>query len=308
MQNVHHWYHKHGRHDLPWRQTKDAYKIWISEIMLQQTQVKTVLEQYYFPFLERFPTLNDLANASVDDVLKAWEGLGYYSRARNLHKSAQICQTNLPSTAQELEKLAGIGKSTAHAIASFAFDEALPILDANVKRILYRYFALKKVTDRELWEYSYRLFDPNNAYDFNQAMMDIGSTVCTPKNPNCPLCPFEAKCQGKDTPLLYPNKKPKKTKPIKTPYIIIYQKEEKFALSKSNKRLLGGLWGFIQSDSKPITSQLLGKVTQHYSHFTLKANVLLSKSEYDSKDWFTYDEIKALALSGVDKKVLKLLL
>jgi len=307
MQKLHEWYKLNGRHDLPWRQTHDAYKIWISEIMLQQTQVKTVLERYYFPFLEKFPTLEHLANASIDEVLKAWEGLGYYTRARNLHKSAQICQVELPKTAKELEKLAGIGQSTAHAIACFAYGEALPILDANVKRILQRYFALKEAKPKELWEYSYRLFDSDNAYDFNQAMMDIGATLCTPKNPRCNECPFESECAGKDEPHLYPTKKPKKAKPTKTPYIVIYQREEQYALFQSDKRLLGGLWGFAQEQTRPSKAKKIGEVSHHYSHFALKCKVLLCNGVIKHNRWFSIDEINELPLSGVDRKVLALI-
>ncbi|MBN2825442.1 MAG: A/G-specific adenine glycosylase [Campylobacterales bacterium] len=301
------WYREYGRHDLPWRQTKDAYKIWISEIMLQQTQVKTVLERYYFPFLEKFPTLEALANASLDEVLKAWEGLGYYTRARNLHQSAKLCQTTLPKTAQELEQLAGIGKSTAHAIASFAYGEALPILDANVKRILYRYYALKSAKPNELWSKSYQFFDKDNAYDFNQAMMDLGAMVCTSKNPNCTICPFVKECQGKVNPHNYPAKKAKKTKPIKTPYIVVYQKDNKLALFQNNQRLLGGLWGFKQSDTKPHKSQKIGEVTHHYSHFGLACQVVVSYDFIKHDHWFSLEEISQLALSGVDRKVLALL-
>jgi len=292
---------------LPWRNTHDAYEIWISEIMLQQTQVKTVLERYYFPFLSRFPTLQALANASIDEVLKAWEGLGYYTRARNLHKCAQMCRTELPKSAKELELLVGIGKSTAHAIASFAYGEALPILDANVKRILYRYFAIFQATPKELWEYSYKLFDKDNAYDFNQAMMDLGAMVCTAKNPKCCECPFEKECQGKDAPHLYPTPKPKKQKPIKTPCIVVYQYGEKFALFQSQKRLLGGLWGFKQEENKPPQSKMLGKVTHHYSHFGLQCEAVISHQKIPLAQWFSLEEIEALALSGVDKKVLDFL-
>ncbi len=275
--------------------------------MLQQTQVKTVLERYYFPFLQQFPTLQALAHASLDEVLKMWEGLGYYSRARNLHKAAQMCRTELPKSAKELELLAGIGTSTAHAIASFAYGEALPILDANVKRILYRYFALKEAKPSELWSKSYELLDASNAYDFNQAMMDLGAMVCTPKNPQCPLCPLADACQGVGSPHDYPTPKPKKQKPIKTPYILVYQHGEKFALFQNHKRFLGGLWGFKQSDSKPSKSKKIGEITHHYSHFGLKCNVLLSSDAIEHKHWFSLKEIEALALSGVDKKVLALL-
>jgi A/G-specific adenine glycosylase len=304
---LHTWYALNGRHTLPWRETRDAYKIWVSEIMLQQTQVKTVLERYYSPFLTKFPTLQALANASIDEVLKAWEGLGYYSRARNLHQSAQRCQTNLPKTAKELEQLAGIGKSSAHAIACFAYGEALPILDANVKRILYRYFAVKKATPKELWAYSYKLFDKDNAYAFNQAMMDIGALICTPTKPQCHFCPLERGCQGRVEPCLYPTKKPKKQKPIKTPYIVVYQKGTKFALFKNDKRLLSGLWGFQQNETKPKQSQHIGEVTHHYSHFALKCKVLLSFDAIEHTAWFSLEEIDNLALSGVDRKVLGLI-
>lgn len=272
--------------------------------MLQQTQVKTVQERYYAPFLERFPTLLDLSCASIDEVLKAWEGLGYYSRARNLHKSAQVCQTSLPKNAQELEKLAGIGKSTAHAIACFAYGEALPILDANVKRILHRYFALKSATTKALWDYSYQLFDRQNAYAFNQAMMDIGALICTHKNPQCRLCPLQKSCQGKENPSLYPTQKPKKIKPVKTPAIIIYQKEESFALFRNETRLLGGLWSFAQQQTAPKEAKKLGSITHHYSHFSLKASIFLSHTSPKEAQWFTRKQIDTLALSGADKKVL----
>ena len=175
------WYENHGRHALPWRRTRDPYRIWISEIMLQQTQVRTVLERFYFPFLERFPTLQSLAAAPLDDVLKQWEGLGYYTRAKNLHKAAQMCAPFLPETAEGLQSLPGVGKSTAHAVAAFAYGIPVPILDANVKRILFRYHARRSAGEKELWELAEKLFDPHHPFEFNQAMMDIGATLCLPK-------------------------------------------------------------------------------------------------------------------------------
>ena len=204
QQSLLHWYRKNGRHDLPWRTTNQPYHIYLSEIMLQQTQVKTVLERFYFPFLQRFPTLRDIACADVDDVLKMWEGLGYYTRARNLHTAAQKCDGELPKNAYELLLLPGIGRSTAHAIAAFAYKEALPILDANVKRILHRYFALRERNEKNLWEHSYTLLDSKHPFEYNQAMMDVGATICLPKKPLCELCPFESTCQGKSTPLALP--------------------------------------------------------------------------------------------------------
>ena len=308
--NLLEWYKNHGRVTLPWRNSSSAYEIYLSEIMLQQTQVKTVLERFYFQFLEKFPTLNDVASSPLDDVLKAWEGLGYYTRARNLHKTAQATMGTLPSSAQELEKLSGIGKSTAHAVACFAFNEAVPILDANVKRILHRFFALKERNEKSLWELSYRLFDKNNAYIYNQSMMDIGSLVCTHKNPNCSVCPFESGCQGKENPLLYPEKKLKRTKPVRKRFMLIYHHNKRYSLQQNETKLLGGLWAFHQveqfniKEKKPIQ---LGKVVHHYSHFKLDATVLLLHEKDEKKEYFSFEQIDKLALSGADRKAFDLL-
>jgi A/G-specific adenine glycosylase len=307
--NILNWYKEHGRITLPWRNTQNAYEIYLSEIMLQQTQVKTVLERFYFPFLKRFPTFQDVADAPVDDVLKAWEGLGYYTRARNLHKTAQMTHGKLPNTAEELEKLSGIGKSTAHAVACFAFNAALPIMDANVKRILYRFFAIKKRNDKVLWEKAYQLFDEKNAYIYNQTMMDIGSIICTHKNPNCLECPFESKCQGQVEPLKYPEKKVTKKKPTKKHFMIIYHHNNSYALSQNKTKLLGGLWGFEQVETFEIKKHtILGKFTQQYTHFRLDATVVfVNNKEIEKRDYFEIEEIHNLALSGADRKALALL-
>lgn len=307
-QNLLAWCEEHGRVTLPWRNTNSPYEIYLSEIMLQQTQVKTVLERFYFQFLEKFPSLQDVANAPVDHVLKAWEGLGYYTRARNLHKTA--CDTNgiLPNNAEALEQLSGIGKSTAHAIACFAFKEALPILDANVKRILYRFFAVKSCNDKKLWKLAYELYDKNNAYIYNQSMMDIGSAICTHKNPLCHTCPFESLCQGKVNPLLYPEKKKKAKKPIRKRTLLIYHQADRYALSQNEERLLSGLWAFKQEEDFKVNEHMtkLGEFKQHYTHFTLEASVVLLSCE-KQETYFTIDEIHDLALSGADRKALALL-
>lgn len=307
--NILTWYETHGRVTLPWRNTDTSYPIYLSEVMLQQTQVKTVLERFYFQFLEKFPTLEAVAKAPVDDVLKAWEGLGYYTRARNLHKTAQETQGVLPNSAEALEKLPGIGKSTAHAVACFAFNEALPILDANVRRILYRFFAVESCNDKTLWEYAYTLYDKNNAYVYNQAMMDIGSSVCTPKNPLCHECPFESQCQGKENPLLYPQKKKKAKKEVRKRALLIYHKENRYALSQNAERLLSGLWGFKQEEFFEVEEKmtLLGEFKHHYTHFTLEASVILLNNTQEFEHYFTIDEIHELALSGADRKALALL-
>jgi len=308
--NILSWYQQHGRVTLPWRNASDPYHIYLSEIMLQQTQVKTVLERFYFPFLKKFPTFNDVANAPVDDVLKAWEGLGYYTRARNLHKTAQATQGQLPNTAEALEKLSGIGKSTAHAVACFAFHEPLPIMDANVKRILYRFFAITTRNDKALWEKAYELFDKDNAYIYNQTMMDIGSMVCTHKSPNCQACPFELGCEGKENPLLYPEKKVKKAKPIRERFMIIYHHENHYLLQQNSTKLLGGLWAFIQEEhfdnnDKSITQ--LGEFVHHYTHFRLDVTVLLIHNKIEQQSYFSLKQIDKLALSGADRKALALL-
>jgi A/G-specific adenine glycosylase len=303
------WYQEHGRVTLPWRNTNNPYKIYLSEIMLQQTQVKTVLERFYFPFLEKFPTLKAVANVPVDDVLKAWEGLGYYTRARNLHKTAQATEGTLPNSAIELEKLSGIGKSTAHAVACFAFDKTLPILDANVKRILHRFFALKVREEKELWRRADELFDKQNAYIYNQTLMDIGSLICTNKNPKCEKCPFASLCQGKESPLLYPEKKVKKKKPIKNHFMLIYEHENRYALQQNSSNLLGGLWAFPQCSTfkETLHHTKLGQFTQHYSHFQLNATVILLKKFEKELNYYSIDEIHGLALSGADRKALALL-
>jgi A/G-specific adenine glycosylase len=308
-ESLYRWYQENGRHDLPWRQTDDAYPIWISEIMLQQTQVKTVLERFYIPFLDSFPTLPDLANASEDEVLKMWEGLGYYTRARNLHKSAKLCKDRLPLSVKELISLPGIGQSTAHAIAAFAYKTPVPIMDANVKRILYRIFAIKKASDKELWKMAYAFFDTSRPYDFNQAMMDLGSTVCTGKAAFCEVCPFISICQAVENPLAYPEKKSKKATPVRKKHIVIHTFEEKYALRQRSTRFLNGLWGFCEYDSQDEISfcKTLGQISHTYSHFKLEARVHLYNSYIEECEWFSLDEIQNLALSTADHKALALL-
>ena len=197
---LHRWYAAHGRKRLPWRGTTDSYAIYVSEIMLQQTQVATVMERYYFPFLKRFPTLAALAKAPQNDVLAAWQGLGYYNRALNLHKAAKGCKGILPQTVDELMALPGIGKNTAHAIAAFAYHQPVAVMEANVKRVLSRIFALKTPSELELWEKADLLLDASAPFDYNQAMMDIGAMICKKRSPLCNQCPAENICEGKPRP------------------------------------------------------------------------------------------------------------
>src|SRR5271155_2693909 len=189
------WYDEHGR-DLPWRKTRDPYRIWVSEVMLQQTRVAAVLDHYRI-FLERFPDIATLAAASEDDVLAAWSGLGYYRRARMMHQCAKEIASARPSTfprnAQELQALPGIGRYTAAAIASISFNEPVAVVDGNVERVLQRLtgIALKAA---ENWQQAQSLLTPSRAGDSNQALMELGATVCVPRGPHCPVCPVRKWC------------------------------------------------------------------------------------------------------------------
>lgn len=305
------WYKQNGRHELPWRNTNNAYHIYLSEIMLQQTQVKTVLERFYFQFLEKFPSFESLCAAKESDVLKAWEGLGYYTRARNIYKTAKMIQKNLPSSVKELLELPGIGPSTANAIACFAFGKEVPILDANVKRILYRYYKIKTAKDKELWLLSHKLFSSykKHAYAYNQALMDLGSQVCTSKKPLCNNCPLNEGCEGKNEASIYPEKKPKKQKELRNRQLIIYKYKDKYALFQNENNLLKGLWSFKQYQvlKDELYDTYLGEIKHEYSHISLRAKIYLrcvSKEHF--KSWFNKDEISELALSKIDHKALAL--
>ena len=198
------WQRQHGRHDLPWQGTRDPYRVWLSEIMLQQTQVATV-RTYYLRFLERFPTVNALAAAQLDEVLSLWAGLGYYSRARNLHACAQAVAAagGFPRTASALTELPGIGSSTARAISAFCFDERLSILDGNVQRVLSRLLAFDDDLSsakavKKLWAEADALVPPRAADmpAYTQGLMDLGSGVCMPRSPQCSACPAASMCQA----------------------------------------------------------------------------------------------------------------
>jgi A/G-specific adenine glycosylase len=304
-----HWYQRHGRHALPWRGTDDAYKIWISEIMLQQTQVKTVLERFYFPFLERFPTLPSLAAAPLDDVLKQWEGLGYYTRAKNLHRAAQMCTLHLPETVEGLMRLPGIGKSTAHAVASFAYGTPVPILDANVKRILYRFYGRRNADEKTLWRLAEKLFDPAHPFEFNQAMMDIGATLCLPKSSACERCPLHTECKGAARdPLRYPAPKQRQAKPVRRRHLIVSVDGGRYGLCQRTGNFLHGLWGFEEQSASPGDGEPMQSIVQVYSHFRLEADVWRCEERREHLTYFSLEEIETLALSGADRKVLMQLL
>ncbi len=304
---IRNWYQIEGRQELPWRNTDDPYHIYLSEVMLQQTQVKTVLERYYYPFLEKFPTLKALSEAPLDDVLKMWEGLGYYNRAKNLHKTATLVD-ELPCRIEELIQLPGIGKNTAHAIASFAFQQPVPIMEANVKRILCRLHKLETPTDKALWNIAYTLVDKVNPFDYNQAMMDIGATICTVTNPKCNICPLIDICKGKKEPTRYPTKK-KRVVPTREQNILIRIYEDKISLTQREGKFLHGLWGF-ESVEVPISgAEYLDQVTHAYTHFKLICKVYAyHENRPGQTHYFSEAEIQKLAISKVDEKIVKLFL
>ena len=308
------WYQAHGRHELPWRNTDDPYAIWVSEIMLQQTQVATVETKYYAPFLKQFPTIQSLAAAPRERVMKAWEGLGYYRRAGFLHDAAgKIGKGNMPDTLDGLLALPGIGRNTAHAILAFGCHKPYAVMEANVKRIVARVFAQKNAPDNALFDYAAELLNEGDAFDYNQAMMDLGATLCTPKAPHCGECPAATICQGKDTPEAYPEKKIKKAVPTKHPHIwVIENKKDELFLLKREAALLGGLYGFPQENAAPKGATKLGSVKHAYSHFKLDATVQHVRGDapkylHNQGAYYSREEIENLPLSKVDLKVLALL-
>lgn len=256
------WY-RAGHRDLPWRNTTDPYRIWLSEIMLQQTQVATVIP-YYEKFLALFPTVGDLAAASPEKVLKAWEGLGYYARGRNLHKAARLMVERhggeFPSTLEEAEALPGIGRSTAGAILTFARGQRHPLLDGNVKRVLSRLYDVGRdpaqaAVQKELWEHSRDLLDQaDDPYAFNQAIMELGATLCTPKQPQCLLCPVRAFCEAAAAGTQHerPVRGAKKVSPhYDIGAAVIWHEGRILIQQRPSEGLLGGLWEFPGGKQEP---------------------------------------------------------
>lgn len=253
-----HWFDQHGRHDLPWQAEKTAYNTWISEIMLQQTQVTTVIP-YYQRFMERFPDVHSLADAEQDEVLHLWTGLGYYARARNLHKAAQVVSRELngqfPDTVEGLEALPGIGRSTAGAVLSISTGKWAPILDGNVKRVLARYYALQEwpgttASQKKLWQWAETLTPRDRTGDYTQAMMDLGATLCTRSKPACERCPLHNDCQARagNQQNSLPKTRPKKELPVKQTLMLLIRNEAGHILlyQRPPTGLWGGLWSLPQ--------------------------------------------------------------
>lgn len=322
------WFDQHGRKDLPWQKDINAYRVWISEIMLQQTQVKTVIP-YYEKFIHHFPTIQSLAQAEQDDVLHHWSGLGYYSRARNLHKSAQtICQQyngEMPSDPTELEQLPGIGRSTAGAIAAIAFHQHAAILDGNVKRVLARYFAIagwpgKKPVSNQLWTLAESNTPEKRVADYTQAIMDLGATLCTRSKPQCTQCPVANGCVALESNRVteYPGKKPKKIIPTKTTEMLIVANDQGEVLLRKRPPtgVWAGLWSLPEKESLPSTFKFnflnSWPVVRHtFSHFHLditptECTVKPSCVIMEPDQWLWYD-LNNPAKVGLAAPVSKLL-
>ncbi|MBK8824734.1 MAG: A/G-specific adenine glycosylase [Anaerolineales bacterium] len=330
------WYHQHGRTSMPWRNHPDPYAVWVSEIMLQQTRVETVIP-YFEKWMNLFPNVNALANSSEQDVLNAWEGLGYYSRARNLHKAAKIVASKfngeLPRDLTELRSLPGIGRYTVGAIASMAFGMDEPTLDGNLRRVFSRLFDVDIFADspageKILWELAAQNLPKGQAGDYNQALMDLGSMICTPKNPRCLLCPLMKICEARQhgTQDLRPVLKPKKVVPQ---YVhaaaVIIQRGRVLLAQRPPDGLLGGMWEFpnarVNADpAKELTKVLnaayrlkvkkkdaLGIILHAYTHFkvTVHAYRCEAVSIPKSKDlkWVKITDLNDYPMGKVDRQI-----
>lgn len=249
------WFDQHGRHDLPWQKNRTLYRVWLAEVMLQQTQVATVMP-YYQKFLAAFPELSDLADATQDEVLKLWAGLGYYTRGRNLHKAAVVIKLQyagiFPEQFDDVLALPGIGRSTAGAILAQSLGQCHAILDGNVKRVLSRYYGIegwygKKAVENELWQASEVCTPHHRVADYTQAMMDFGATLCTRSSPDCEQCPLMSTCLALKNQRVneLPTRKPKKQIPVKTVRMLLLTNSKGHILLE--KRPPTGIWGGLWS-------------------------------------------------------------
>ena len=276
-QKVVRWQRRHGRASLPWQGTRDPYRIWLSEVMLQQTQVSAVMP-YYQRFLQRFPTVQRLAAAQEEQVLELWSGLGYYARGRNLHRAARlIAQHGFPKTAEAIAELPGVGRSTAAAIAAFAYGERAAILDGNVKRVLSRAFG---VSDKNaLWPLAERLLPNKGIESYTQGLMDLGATICTRTNPDCARCPVSAACvakkQGRIAEL--PAPRPRRELPQKEVTWLLLRHNGAVRLERRPAPgIWGGLWCPPELDGKrPRNARKLPAIEHGFTHFRLRIQPLL---------------------------------
>ena len=295
------WQKVNGRNDLPWQINRSPYRVWISEIMLQQTQVNAVIP-YFNAFMKSFPTIDKLAESSKDDVMSHWSGLGYYARARNILKTAIILKNNysseLPCSLLDLKALPGIGRSTAGAIYSLGFNKSAAILDGNVKRVLSRYKRIsgdltKTATLNKLWEISDELLPKKDHGTYTQGIMDLGATLCTRTSPGCLICPVKKKCLARihnETTAL-PNRTPSKKRRRKEVFWLIPKDEDNnvYLEKREDSGIWGGLWTFIECDEKESLKKIykskfntnqssfkkFKEIEHSFSHYDIKANVFV---------------------------------
>ena len=337
------WQRRHGRHGLPWQGTRDAYRIWLSEIMLQQTQVATVIP-YYLRFLERFPDVRALAAAPIDEVMSAWAGLGYYSRARNLHRCAQTIVAEhggvFPSSTTKLEQLPGVGRSTAAAIAVFAFGERAAILDGNVKRVFARHFGVDGVpgtgaTERVLWDLASAQLPRVGIESYTQGLMDLGATVCLRARPRCDLCPVHSACIAlRDERIAeLPVPRPSRARPVRAATLALITDGTGAVLLE--RRAPTGIWGGLLSvpefdadlsDSAlqaaiakryglhGSVEQRLATVRHEFSHYrflmhprVVRATAASALAEATGVAWLRADEVDNAALPAPLRRLLRTL-
>lgn len=332
------WFDQHGRKHLPWQQGITPYRVWLSEIMLQQTQVATVIP-YFEKFIARFPTVESLAAAPIDDVLYLWTGLGYYARARNLHRCAQTIARDFggefPDTVAALSELTGIGRSTAGAIVSIAHQKPAAILDGNVKRVLARHYAVEgwpgeTATLRKLWDYAEQHTPTQRSNHYTQAMMDLGATVCTRSKPACQRCPLATTCRAflQQNVNAYPGKKPRKTLPVKSVQLLMMRNPagDIYLHQRPPQGIWGGLWSFpeIASDvdvhtyvedkfSPVITHEVWDSYRHTFSHYHLDITPVLLQlnksvprvAEGQESIWYNLHKPESLGLAAPVKKLLE---
>jgi A/G-specific adenine glycosylase len=335
------WYDIHGRKDLPWQHDISPYHVWLSEIMLQQTQVSTVIP-YYLRFITQYGDITSLASAKLDDILALWAGLGYYARARNLHKAANILvrqhKAEMPFSIDELIALPGIGRSTAGAIMALAHQQKHPILDGNVKRVLARYTAIsgwpgKKPVEQKLWKIAESLLPEKRITHYTQAQMDLGATICKRNKPLCLQCPLHEDCKAFQlgTPELFPTSKPKKEIPSRQSHWLIAQSNNGKILleQRPNNGIWGGLWSFPEFDCpinlvsfsqeklkvNPEEIQHQTSISHVFTHFKLDITPYLvhSSDNYQKIDnnkifgWYTIRDALQLGIPAPVKAFLTLL-
>ena len=331
------WHKVHGRHDLPWQNTHDPYRIWVSEIMLQQTQVAAVIP-YFLRFMTRFPDIASLARAPVDDVLAHWSGLGYYARARNLHAAAQLIVTQhagkFPQDRANIAALPGVGRSTAAAIAAFAFSGRGAILDGNVKRVLARCFGIagypgEAAVQNRLWALAESLLPPTHIERYTQALMDLGATVCVRAKPRCSRCPLQAQCFAYQTQRTaeLPTSKPRMAIPQREAVLLILQHGKEVLLEKRPASgIWGGLWSFPEIEPAAILeTQLLARFgvqvqsvrplvpfIHSFTHFRLTllplwVAVTPGSQSLPGQIWLTPEDARGAAIPTPVRKLLALL-